>query len=304
MTHRLISSLLIFALTTLISLTATGAGINVQIEEPRAFAHFVGDVVERRLTITTPRPLSLAVDSIPKPGRLGYAFELREANLTTQSRADGTRYELVLRYQIFVAPAEVKTLDLPSFVLQFDGAARPEELRIDFAPVSIAPLTSPGLSVRKGPGALRPDVIPPLIDARPVILRLAACAAVIGVLLVYLGYVYLGLPYLSRRQRPFTRAYSQLRRLRTPAADENFNLALKQIHAAFNDTAGGTVFKVGLDHFLAAHPRFAPLRSEIARFFDSSRQAFFAADSPAAKEDLSWLLDLCRNCRDIERGAA
>ena len=135
---RLTPLLLTLTLATLTALAANAASVDVQIEEPRAFAHFVGDVVERRLTITAPRPLLLAMDSIPKPGRLGYAFELREANLTSKALTAGTRYELQLRYQIFVAPIDTKTLDLPAFVLQFDGGTRPEELRINFAPVSIA----------------------------------------------------------------------------------------------------------------------------------------------------------------------
>ena len=301
---RLTPLLAALAMATLTALTATSASVDVQIEEPRAFAHFVGDVVERRLTITTPRPLSLATDSIPKAGRLSYAFELREANLTSKALAAGTRYELRLRYQIFVAPIDTETLDLPAFVLQFDGGARPEELRIDFAPVSIAPLTPSGLSVRKGLGALRPDVIPPLLDTKPAIWRLAASAAVAALLLAYLGYVYLGLPFLGRRQRPFTRAYRQIRRLGTDAMGENFHLALKEVHGAFNDTAGGTVFKDGVDHFLAAQPRFGPLHSEIKKFFDRSRQEFFAEDRQSAKEDIRWLRTLCRHCRDIERGAA
>jgi mxaA protein len=63
------------------------------------------------------------------------------------------------------------------------------------------------------------------------------------------------------------------------------------------------VFEHGIDRFVAAHVRFEPVRGDLLRFFQLSRRAFFADDTPAAAER-TWLIEFCRRCRDAERGAA
>ena len=78
-------------------------------------------------------------------------------------------------------------------------------------------------------------------------------------------------------------------------------LASRRLHAALNATAGRVVFADEVDSFVAASPRFAPLREELARFFSRSREGFFAA---APRADLNWLLDVARALRDAERGTA
>ena len=301
MTTLLPTQLLALLLSASVSMAE---GLHTRIEEPRAFGHMVGDTVERHIAITASRPLALNAESLPKAGRLGYALELRRVNVASEPVDGGTQYRLDLRYQIFVAPTEAKTLDLPAFVLSFDGGARPEELRIDFAPVTVAPLTPPGQSPRRGLGVLRPDIAAPLVDASAVVCRLVAYGGLAFLLLAYVAYVYLGPWLLAKRRRPFTHAYRNLRRLRAARAEENFPAAMKHLHRAFNDTAGGTVFRDSVDNFLADHPRFAPLRAEITCFFDQSRQTFFAADKQVSAQDLCVLTELCRTCRDIERGAA
>jgi mxaA protein len=276
--------------------------VEIRVEDARAFGHMVGDVVERHIVISAPRPLTLAQDSLPKPGRVGYGLELRDAMLAGKQSRDHTQYDLLLRYQVFAAPTEPKTLDLPAFTLQLDGGGQPEELRIDFAPIVISPLSPSGLSLRKGLGGLRPDFAPPLLDTRPALWRLAACATVAMLLLGYMAYVYLGIPFLTRRRRPFTVAYRQLRDLKVDAGGDKLRYGMKRLHHAFNETAGRTIFQHDVEPFLSAHPGFAPLGRDIAAFFDDSRKVFFATETQAAPEDIQRLLALCRHCRDIERG--
>lgn len=278
--------------------------VEIHLENPRAFGHLVGDIVERRITLSAPRPLTLAPDSLPKPGRLGHAFELRELHLDSKESGRGTQYELLLRYQLFAAPSEPKTLDLPAFALQLDGGAQPEELRIDFAPIVVSPLTPAGTSLRKGLGGLQPDIAPAQMENKPALWRLVACAAAAALVLTYLGYVYLGFPFLNRQRRPFTLAYRQIHALNADDGGDKIRAAMKRLHRAFNETAGSTIFQHNIDHFLSAHPAFAPLRSDIAAFFDESRKVFFDTDARAASKDIQRLLALCRQCRDIERGAA
>ena len=59
--------------------------------------------------------------------------------------------------------------------------------------------------------------------------------------------------------------------------------------------------------FVAAQPRYAGLRSELAAFFQQSRREFFSG-SAAAADEARWGIErcreFCRQCRDAERGAA
>jgi mxaA protein len=84
------------------------------------------------------------------------------------------------------------------------------------------------------------------------------------------------------------------------------------------------LFEPGLDRFVTVHPSFGVLRGEIARFMQMSRDEFFgdtagadhrrarADDNGAstddngasAERDAAWLVNLCRRCRDAERGFA
>jgi hypothetical protein len=58
-----------------------------------------------------------------------------------------------------------------------------------------------------------------------------------------------------------------------------------------------------LDRSRSMDQGFAPLRGELTAFFGRSREAFFALDG-AAPRDPAWLIEFCRRCRNVERGAA
>ena len=68
----------------------------------------------------------------------------------------------MLDYQVFLAPAAVRTLrDRRRCALRFAGAARAEDLRIDAWPVTVAPLVPVEVPPRRGLGELQPDRPPP-----------------------------------------------------------------------------------------------------------------------------------------------
>jgi len=271
--------------------------------EPRAFGYHVGDLVERELIVHIPDGVVLDEASLPRPGARGKALELQQVTQQRDSEPGGSRLTLRLRYQVFLAPTEVRTLEIAPFSLGFHGDGREQSSRVDAWPVTVSPLVPLEVSPRDGLGELRPDLPPPPIDTRPAQRRLVAYGVVLLLCLGWLAQVYLALPWRSRRQRPFASAWRQLDHLPADSPAAARRAAFQRVHEALNRTAGEVVFAHGVDRFVAAQPRYAGLRDELLAFFQQSRREFFA-DAPAAATDGRWLREFCRKCRDAERGAA
>ena len=323
----------------LASLAALDAVAAIQITqlsvtEPRAFGYQVGDLVTRRVTLDAPAGLALDAGSLPQTGRRGTAIELRRLAWHSTNDGAGKRYEIELEYQIFAAPREVRTLELPVLHLRLEGQPRAEErpqaddirrpppkgvessgkatstqeVRVDAWPVTVAPLVPVEVSPRRGLGELQPDAPAPLIDTSALRLRLIVWGVVAALLLGYLAHVYLGLPWWARRGLPFTQAWQALRALSATPSAEQRREAFRRVHEALNRTAGKVVFEPGVDAFLAAEPKFVRLRDDLRCFFSASHREFFGTvegDAPgAATVDGRWLREFCRRCRDVERGAA
>ncbi|WP_158219777.1 hypothetical protein [Ideonella sp. A 288] len=286
---------------------AAGAHAQTQLGattvEPRAYGYQVGDVLARNITVRVPEGLVLDESSVPQPGARGKALELRRVDRQIRRVREGGQIDMTLEYQVFLAPTQVRTLEMPVVTLRFIGPPRNQDLRIDAWPVTVAPLVPVDVSPRQGLGELQPDAPPPLIDTSAARLRLLAYLGVAMLLLAWLAHVYLALPWWSRRHRPFTTAWRALRSALPGEVAAQRRQAFLRIHEALNQTAGETVFEHGLDRFLHAHPRFEPLRPDLTTFFAQSRQEFFAPGD-AGGADADWLLAFCRRCRDAERGSA
>ena len=282
---------------------ASAIDLAATTEEPRAFGHQVGDVVTRVVQIDVPAGLTLDADSLPTPGRLSAALDLRALSRSDAGIAGGTRVRLELVFQVFAAPVAPRIVDLPTLKLRFDGGGRSQELRVDPWPLAVSPLGPEAASPRHGLGELRPDQPPPAADTRT--LRTVGLAGVALSALIggWFAAVYFGLPWWSRRHRPFGAAWRELQasRRRGALGDEAAACAAisRRLHAALNASAGHVLFAEDVEAFVAAAPRYAPLRADLLRFFERSRSAFFAA-APAG--DHRWLLDLARALRDAERG--
>jgi mxaA protein len=124
-------------------------------------------------------------------------------------------------------------------------------------------------------------------------------------LLAYLAFVYLWLPWWSPRRRPFGLAWRAVRHLGTQPPAAQRQEAFRQLHGALNQTAGRVVFESDIGAFVTEHPQFAGLREELGRFFQRSREQFFAGTAPGAEaEQGDWLRRFCLACRNAERGSA
>lgn len=294
----------VFALLVLPVSAVGDTAWQVRAEEPRAFGHHVGDVVERRFEIEVPPGHQLERASLPAVGRHGKSVELRDLRWEEPAWWEGRRHRLTLVYQVFAAPTEVRLLELPPVKLRFSGGPRPEDLRLDAWPLLVAPLTPVEAPTRSGLGELRPDAPALAIDTGPSRARLVLWGALALIALAYLAQVYLLAPWWAARHRPFAAAHVALRRSPGPTSAAQRQQAYRALHRALNQTAGLVVFEGGLDAFIAAQPRFAPVRAELVDFFRRSRAEFFGTPGSADGEALDWLRTLARRCRDLERGAA
>jgi mxaA protein len=283
--------------------TAQVQGVRVEADEPRAFGYQVGDTVERRVTVHAGAGWALDANSLPKAGARGGALELRRVAATAHAEGDGRRHEFDLQYQVFISPPAVRTFEIPAFRLRFNGPQRSEEVRVEAWPVTVAPLVPVEVSPRRGLGELRPDHAPPLIDDRTLRLRLLWIAAAALVALGTLAVIHWGPPWRAARNRPFGRAWRQLRDLPPTAPGAQWRAACKTVHEALNRSAGEVLFESGLERFIAAHPAFTALRDDLARFLRLSRGEFFG-EAEREAGDAAWLVGLCRRCCDAERGFA
>lgn len=295
---------------------SAAAAWQVAIDEPRPYGHTVGDVVWRQVVVSVPSGYTLDAQTLPTAGRRGVPIELRRLTHRLSRDGAGSRLALTLEYQVFNAPREVRTFELPSFVLGFKGPPRSQDVRIEAWPMTISPLVPVEVSPRRGLGELQPDAPAPLIDTTLGRWRLLAYGTIASLLLAYLALVYVGLPWFLRQYRPFTVAWRALKAMPGLAGSDTASvpqrrLAFQRLHEALNQTAGEVVFEQTIERFVAAQPRFAGLRGELAAFFQRSRAEFFggaestaAPGPPAAATAGAWLTEFGRKCRDAERGAA
>jgi mxaA protein len=282
---------------------AQAAVITPSVTDPRAFGHTIGDTLTQRIDFDLRRPAALDHDSLPKTGRKDAWIALNKVAVSRRRGWSITHYEVRLTYQLINAPGNVRTLSLPALTFKTTGAS-PRELPVAQWFFTAAPLTPPTILARGDLDELRPDVKPPLLPTAALEARLAAYGAAAAAIILYLLIMRFGVPFTQRRHGPFARASRDIARMTRKTDDVHaFRGALAALHRAFNEAAGHSVFAGELDGFFAAHPRFAPLRADVERFFDLSQQEFFDGGNNGAR-DPRIVLNLARRCRDRERMAA
>jgi mxaA protein len=280
-------------LLALLALPALAADVApLRIDEPPAWGHTVGDVLQRRVHLAPGQ--QLAPDALPKPHRVDTWFELREARL----QGGGSTRQVVLDYQLINAPQKVSTLALPALALPLAG---PEKARLDLPewPVSASPLTAEVVLSRAGLPTQQADIAPQAPSRRPVALRLGLWSAL--ALLAAAVLLLRRHPEWAvwRRHAPFRDALRDLRRL---PQDQAGPAACQRLHRAFDQAAGAALFGPGLQAWLAQRPGLAPLAPQIESFFAGTQRGFFEAGAPLPPA--AEVLALCRRLAQAEgRGA-
>jgi mxaA protein len=245
----------------------------IHVDEPRAFGHFIGDVLTRHIEVTVPLPYALAEGRLPQRGRIG-RLELEDAAVGATRIANTTRYRIDLVYQIVDSPLAPEIAPMPPVALRFAGGGRSFEQEINPWPIAMAPLAPSG--IRTAFPALRPARAPTAIDATATRLSLVLCGALSAVLFAHLVLARIVLPRLAGRRGPFATALLTLRTLAASAPSvARRQAALRAVHRAFDATVGFRVFAARLEEFFALHPEFLEMRDAAKNFFELSRQEFF-----------------------------
>lgn len=268
-----------------------------EVQTPRPFGYVLGDELERRIHVAVRDGFALQPASLPATGSLNRRLDIKQVTVGKHAAGNALQYDITVRYQVFYAPLEVKILALPGFTLAFERGSQHIEQRVPDWHFSVSPLRE--LAVRKD-GAheyLRPDAAPPPIDTGLLWLRFNAALLSTVLAASLLAYRYGYIPGLSRR-RIFKQAARRLVQL--PAQDAGAALAV--MHGALNTLNHGPLFAHRLADFYRRHPAYAVIGDELQWFFGCSDRYFFGGGQADA-ETLQRLKNLCRLCRDIERGS-
>lgn len=268
-----------------------------ELQAPKPFGYVIGDEIHHRIIVDTRKQLSLIKDSIPPVGALNRWLQLKSATTAVQAQGDVDRVVIDLTYQVFYSPLEVKMLKIPSFTLRFKQYDQTVEQAVPEWHFTLSPLHE--LAIRKDEGQLyiRPDAESKLLSLSPYTERLGLSLMVFALMALYLAYRH-GLLLWQRRKQVFKSANQTLTKL--SVAD--ISTALNVFHHALNAVNQQPLFKHDLPEFYQRKPQFAAIATELDWFFNFSSLYFFANRHYVAEQDFSRLQQLCKRCRQLERG--
>jgi mxaA protein len=266
---------------------AAPAAPNAWVEQPRAFGHQLGDVLEQRVRLDW-AGVSFHPATLPAPGRVNVWFERRGCELVVD--AAGDRW-LHVRYQLIAAPQDAVTVTLPPWSLA--AASGAPALQIPAWSISVMPI-SPRLAYdTPGMGDLRPDRPVPTPDPRPLVRAQRVCALALGAALMsWLGW-WLWRNRSEASRLPFARSRREMKTL--PAGDRRHWILL---HRAIDETAGLVIHAGNVQVLFDRAPALLPSRPAIERFLALSNALFFA-DGQAG--DTGEVRRLCAELFRLER---
>lgn len=289
------------------TVAAAGPVRNQQVTTPREFGYAIGDQVVMRVDFELARDWRLDRDALPKPGRITRWLALNRVGVSRGLGWSWVPHTVSLVYQVVNTPDGVLGVGTPPWSLRVLGAHDDLPVIVPAWGFTIAPITASSERPEGALPPLRPPLPPPALDTRASLARVALAAAGALAVALWLAYLHLMLPFVSRTRGPFARACREIARIRRREnEDVAYQAALAAVHRAFNATAGRVVFEHELDGFFREHPRFETLRKPVAHVFECSTAEFFGdgGGTGAARERLEELLELCRACRDRERSVA
>jgi len=277
----------------------------MEVSNPRLFGHVIGDILQQKIDLVLATPYQLDEGSLPEAGQLNRWLQIRAPVIRTRHSPGATSYEILLSYQTFYLAERLESIVIPSLEFSIGNGERILPLLVPEWSFSVTPLTAHGIDASVAVYGMRSDHVPFAMPVTAHVYRLIGLSVCLLAALLVFAYAYWGIPFLARRNRPFSVTLRHLRKLeQMPFTDVRYLDALRSLHRAFNLTAGRTVLAGDLELFFVQHPEFASLRTAIETLFMQSRMAFFeprqepAADAGAMQN----LVQLCHRCRALERG--
>lgn len=267
----------------------------LEIVQPRTFGYQLGDKFERRISFLVHEPYVLDTEALPEPGKLNTWLAIEAPDIRQNAMGSYTRMQLRLIYQVTNVEPGITQVPVPHHDLVFTDGKKQTKVLVPAIRIDLNTVTDPRAT------DLQADQPPRKLLQRYKLLALYG--ALLLVALAGLAWRYFGFT-LADKQRPFTQTWKRWRRRRRAQDEATTIAALRDIHQAFNDTAGKTVFAETLDTFFTEHRHFDQLRQPINDFFIYSRAVFFAAgdDEQATQYTSAQLVDFLRQCSDAERG--
>jgi mxaA protein len=257
----------------------------IKMDQGRNYGLMVGDIIEHHYLIAVDEGYSLSPSSLPVEGELTYWLDLNSVSMTSEQQGKKTIYNLILRYQTFYAPLDVRTLLIPEQQLVFtDSANQRVEITLTdwhFIMSPIKEITASGVGNNDGSdGFMKADIAPrthSLSRYQSPIIIYASLSIVC--LLIWAALAGL-LPKFDTS--PFHTARRQIKRINRHKniTVDQIQQGLQAMHDAFNSRASYTVFASQIDDFIQQHPQFNESRTQIEDFFQQSRCVFFFDEDP------------------------
>ena len=266
----------------------------VNVETPKPFGYVIGDEIQQRIVFEADADVSLQTAGLPLKGPINRWLELNQVSV----KQHGRHYLIDLRYQVFYAPLEVKRLTIPGFNLRLVKDKQTFNQSVPDWSFTIAPLRE--LRVRKSENGeyMRPDAAPSWLPNTVAVFGLSVSLVVAAMIMAYLAYLYGYFPYPVQRKL-FKRVLKKIEGL----SKADMEKALKMMHEALNGLYQQPLFHYQLQPFFLRNPPFRQVSSELDWFFSYSDRYFFSSGMIVVQHDLDKLIDLCRQCRNIERGS-
>jgi len=290
---------LLFGSAIAVSSLATAApGDDIAIRiSVRDAGYMLGDLLDERIDIDLPPGTSLDAESLPAPGRVAPWMEVRSARL---QRAESPSSAVVLiTYQIFAEVETATRVPLPEIKLR---VIQGEEKRPLIVP-SRSFLLSPGLpsSLTDQDRELKPSPTPQMLAMWPNVVGVAIALVIALMCGAYLLWAYDRLPFLPRSPGPLLRLWRRSRRIGENVPDAERDELLRGLHAAFNRSAGETLYPSTLHRLFERSAFLTPLRESIERLFQASWNRFYGAPGMPVPS-MSEALAILHRAADRERG--
>ncbi len=264
------------------------------VETPRPFGYVNGDEIPQRIIIETRSGITLQTGSLPAKGQINRWLNLNEVTV----KQTGQQYVIDLRYQVFYAPLEVKSLILPGFTAQLSHGEKSISQNIPAWSFTLSPLRELVVRQTEQGEYMRPDSPPILLANTLAMYGLSASLAVAALIAAYLSFLYGFFPNRLRRT-----LFKQALRKLAGLSKADMEQALTIVHHALNNLNGQPLFYNQLSRFYRRNPEYLQISSQLDWFFNYSNRYFFSAGMITVTQDLQQLTDLCERCRKIERGS-